>query len=178
MNLNRGDLLPNLDPFKLELWINKPSSSPGTSLQYILSNTLSGAAGRVNFYENLGKVIFAHASSGLSLESLTTVNGESFTLRDDQWHKITVTRQPYDSNLDLFELYVDDILHDSKTGANTLILQTTRNWQLGGTTYVTTADRAFKGLIDDVRVYLTPEPSGIVLLLMAGVMLLLRRRGR
>lgn len=173
VNLNRVDLLPNSNPFKLELWINKPSVSPGQSLQYILTNTLGGTAGRTNLYETGGTVILANAASGLSLQSLTTVNGEPFTVRDDQWHKITFTRQRYDDDNDLFQLYLDDILHASQTAANTIVFETTRNWQLGGTTYVA-GGRPFTGLIDDVRVYV-PEPSSAVLLLLAAGMLLIRR---
>jgi hypothetical protein len=171
VDLKRKDVLPESGPFKLELWINKPSSDAGNDIQYILSNMIGGEAGRTIVYEQNGRVILGNAGTNMLFMDTDLLP----TVRDNQWHKITMTRQPYDDTLDLFELYMNDVLHDSQTYSTSRVFQSagTPDWQLGGPRGV--SGRAYKGLIDGVRVYV-PEPSSIALLLMAAAMLLLRRR--
>ena len=171
VDLNRKDVLPASDPFKLELSINKPSSSPGNGLQYILSNQVAGETGRTILYDNGGRIILSNAGTNILFMDTSLLS----TIRDDQWHTITITRQTHSDTLDLFELYIDDTLHDSETYSTSLLFESggTRNWQLGGPAGV--SSRAYTGLIDDVRVYV-PEPSSSVLLL--GAVFLLWRRNR
>lgn len=165
VNLNRHDLIPQTDPFKLELSFNTDL----TSTHYLLSSYIASSPSRTLLYGSSGKVYFAVGGSTLILE--TSTNG----FADSEWHRITLTREYVEAtDNDLLKLYVDDYLYDSAAIDTDFAIAGGSNpaWRLSGSSNVAT--RGFRGLIDDVRVYV-PEPSGIVLLLVAAGMLLLRR---
>ncbi len=165
VNLNRQDLIPQTDPFKLELSFKTSL----TSTHYLLSSYLSSSSSRTLLYGTSGKIYFAVGGSAMILE--TSTNG----FADSEWHRITLTRVYVEAtDNDLLKLYVDDYLHDSRAIDTDFAIGggTNPTWRLSGSSNV--SGRGFSGLIDDVRVYV-PEPSSLVLLLAVAGMLLLRR---
>jgi hypothetical protein len=164
VDLNRQDLIPQTDPFKLELSFNTSL----TNTHYLLSSYISSSSSRTLLYGTSGKVHFAVGGGTLSLETPTG-------FADSKWHRITLTREYVEAtDNDLFKLYVDGTLYDSEATSTDYAIGggTNPTWRLSGSPNV--SGRGFAGMIDDIRVYV-PEPSSIALLLAAAGMMLLRR---
>ncbi|MDY0165619.1 MAG: LamG domain-containing protein [Thermoguttaceae bacterium] len=169
IDFNRADMIPQTGPFKLDMWIKTAVSAGRT--QYLLSSYQGTDPGRTLLYmDSSGRIrLQIGGGSGFLLD---TPSGTNFA--DDEWHQITLTREKVDPTTDILRLYIDEIERDSGVASPNLIIGGGNNhdWQLSGSINVNS--RHFNGLIDDIRVYV-PEPSSMVLLLLAAGVLLIRR---
>ncbi len=142
-------LAPSTGDFTLEAWIKTAETAAGTRIIVGQGNNIGGVAGSFALALVDGKLTFlspdTYAGASWSLQSAATYT-------DGDWHHVAVVRSG-----GVYKLYADDQVVDTvqvgtptaQPSATDLMVGGMHN---GGTTTVDVAT-AFKGMIDDVRVW-------------------------